>query len=71
MGKAYTFIERDAAEGKPWVEVIKEQITQHRRVGSVFGVPLEELLEREGRTNGIPLLVETLIEWLKANGMLV
>jgi len=67
-GQPYTFVERDASEGRPWVETIKDQITQHRRVGSVFGVPLEELLEREGRGSGIPLVVETLVEWLKANG---
>jgi len=37
--------------------------------GSIFGVPLKEILERENRGSNIPLLVERLTEWIQSKAI--
>jgi len=49
---------------------IKKQLQKHQKIGSLFGVSLEEILERENRKDhGIPLLVEMAANCVRENGI--
>ena len=47
---------------------ISEQIKKFKKTGAVFGVPLEEILQREGTNTNVPRVVSFLVDWLRRNG---
>jgi len=65
----------DPVKGGEHLERIRKQIFKHKKMGVIFGISLEEILTRENRHpvlhngNGIPSIVEYIINYLKAHGL--
>eukprot|EP01100_Stratorugosa_tubuloviscum_P009446 TRINITY_DN3972_c2_g1_i1.p1 TRINITY_DN3972_c2_g1~~TRINITY_DN3972_c2_g1_i1.p1 ORF type:complete len:711 (-),score=302.83 TRINITY_DN3972_c2_g1_i1:69-2201(-) len=55
----YTFLDPHGI----WIKDLAELI--RKKKNKVFGTPLEEVLEIEGRNNGIPIVIEVLTKWLE------
>jgi len=56
------------------LERIQKQIFKHKKTGVIFGIPLEQVLKAEKRHlddggNGVPMLVEYIVEHLRKNAL--
>lgn len=72
--KERSHVERPAPKQKPKKEeapqpiVITPETTNSGNKTRVFGVPLEEIMKREGETMPIPLITDQLIRFIEKNG---
>eukprot|EP00005_Dracoamoeba_jomungandri_P012984 CAMPEP_0174275506 /NCGR_PEP_ID=MMETSP0439-20130205/59862_1 /TAXON_ID=0 /ORGANISM="Stereomyxa ramosa, Strain Chinc5" /LENGTH=695 /DNA_ID=CAMNT_0015367615 /DNA_START=362 /DNA_END=2446 /DNA_ORIENTATION=- len=82
--REYLLLHPNEIEVKEWVTTLieiggakKSQVTEKKendipptKQGDCFGVPLEQLLENEGRVaSGVPLVVEVTVEYIRANAL--